>query len=387
MGDSWNLKGVSDAALLRRLAESVARSRRGEADLVALIAEVDARELFAREAKPSMFAYCREVLGLRENEAYLRIAVARASREHPIVLTMLSDGRLHLSGVAKLAPLLRGEGGRAILKRAAGMSQRQIQELVAELRPQPDVRTTIRRLPAPRVAGPRSADTTQLGTNRVESSVLKVGAEALPSSPEPGEDAPGSAGGEASTLILPRPPAERPGSIEPLARKRFKVQFTAGIELREKLERLQALMRTTVPDGDLATLVDLVVTEKLERLEARRFGKTKKPRKTLEKADPTPASRHIPAPVRRAVYARDGGRCAYVDKRGQRCTARDRLEFHHHGRPFGKGGDHSPKNVRLMCRVHNRLMAEEDYGKEKMGQYRRRRRAEGRVSEAAAPYG
>ena len=45
-------------------------------------------------------------------------------------------------------------------------------------------------------------------------------------------------------------------------------------------------MRTAVPDGDLATVIDLAVTEKLERLEARRFGKAKAPRKSLDHTNP-----------------------------------------------------------------------------------------------------
>src|SRR5258706_466404 len=75
-----------------------------EADIVAHIAEVEERRLFAREAFPSMFAYCMDVLHLSEAEAYLRIAAARASRKHPMLLTMLADGRLHLTAIDKLAP-------------------------------------------------------------------------------------------------------------------------------------------------------------------------------------------------------------------------------------------------------------------------------------------
>jgi hypothetical protein len=131
-------------------------------------------------------------------------------------------------------------------------------------------------------------------------------------------------------------------------------------------------MRSSVPDGDLGRLIEAAVTEKLERLEARRFGKTRKPRKTLEKADTTPSSRHIPAAVRRAVHDRDGGRCTYRNEGDRRCTARERLEFHHHGRPFGRGGEHSVRNIRLMCRTHNQLLAEEEYGKEEMAAFRRR---------------
>jgi hypothetical protein len=164
-------------------------------------------------------------------------------------------------------------------------------------------------------------------------------------------------------------PAGRP-SVEPLAPARFKVQFTASADLRDKLERLQALMRSSVPDGDLAKIIDLAVTRELGRLEARRFAKTKAPRKRLAQTDTTPKSRYIPAAVRRFVERRDGGRCTYRDRCGRRCTRRHDLEFHHKG-AFALGGDHSPENLALMCKAHNALMAEHDYGKEVMARFRR----------------
>ena len=68
------LTSFSDEELLRRLSDLLGQSRRDEADLVAHIGEVDRRRLYAREASPSMFAYCTEVLHLSEAEAYLRIA-------------------------------------------------------------------------------------------------------------------------------------------------------------------------------------------------------------------------------------------------------------------------------------------------------------------------
>jgi hypothetical protein len=88
------LQSIPDDELLQRLADLMRQSRRVELDLVAHIGEVDERRLYAREASPSMFNYCTEVLHLSEAEAYLRIAAARASREHPMLLAMLGDGRL-----------------------------------------------------------------------------------------------------------------------------------------------------------------------------------------------------------------------------------------------------------------------------------------------------
>ena len=69
------------------------------------------------------------------------------------------------------------------------------------------------------------------------------------------------------------------------------------------------------------------------------------------------------------MYERDGGRCAYRDKYGRRCDKRHDLEFHHK-HPFARGGDHSPANLTLMCRVHNTLVAEQDYGEDVMARFR-----------------
>jgi hypothetical protein len=142
------LDSLSDDDLLRRLSDLLGQSRCDEADFVAHIGEVDRRRLYAREAAPSMFAYCTELLHLSEAEAYLRITAARAAREHPQLLTMLADGRLHLTAITKLAPHLTAENRGALLERATHLSKRQVEELVAELSPRPDAPSLMRKLPS-----------------------------------------------------------------------------------------------------------------------------------------------------------------------------------------------------------------------------------------------
>jgi len=388
MRETRSPKSLPDDELLRRLSALVAQSRRGEADLIAHIAEVDERRLYAREGTPSMFAYCTERLHLSEPETGLRLHVARACRRHPVLLEMLRDGRLHLSGIATLAPHLTPANRKGVLKRAVHRSKRQIEEIVAELNPRSEAPTLMRKVPVPRGGngpagpGPRDEAGRTTGPRGAEHRPDDVGRVSL-------TECSGSADvpvREHRPDDVPVAPAATPAAasrIEPVAPARFRVHFNASAELRDKLERLQALMRHSVPDGDLAKVIDLAVTEKLERLEAKRFGKTKKPRKTLAETDTAPKSRDIPAAVRRAVYARDGGRCTYRDKRGRRCTARHNLEFHHRKTPFGRGGDHSPDSVTLHCRAHNLLMAGQEYGEEKMAQFRR---SPDRVSEPMAVY-
>ena len=115
MSSTHELHSISDDELLRRLSELLKHSRRVESDLVAHIGEVDERRLYAREAASSMFVYCTEVLHLSEHEAYLRITAARASRKYPTLLAMLEDGRIHLSGIGKLAPHLTDANCEAVL--------------------------------------------------------------------------------------------------------------------------------------------------------------------------------------------------------------------------------------------------------------------------------
>jgi hypothetical protein len=344
MNDERSLQSVSDDELLSRLAQRLVHSRRAEADIVADIGEVDARKLYAREAFPSMFAYCTEALHLSEAEAYLRITVARAAREHPMLLEMLADGRLHLAGIVRLVPYLTLENRDLLLERATHRSKRQILEMLAELFPRPDAPTQVRKLPVRRTTGtPRSAE--EESTPRVE---------LCPDRAEPAVASPAS---RSMPVAAARTSMSAP---IPLAPARYKVQFTASAELHDKLQRLRDLMRGKVPDGDLAAIIEEAVTDKLQRLEARRFGATKAPRTTL--SDPVSAgSRHIPAAVKRAVTERDGRQCHYEDKHGRRCSSRAGLEYHHR-HPFALGGSSLPENIRLLCKVHHRLQSEHDCG-------------------------
>jgi hypothetical protein len=434
---------VADEDLLRRLVEILGRSRRVEADLVAHIAEVDERRLYAREAFPSMFAYCTGALHLSEGEAYLRIAVARASVRYPVILPMLGDGRLHLSGVALLAPYLTDGNRDALLRRAAHRSKRQTEELIAEIAPRKHVPAVMRRLPERPVSepGPVSSaalsgpsgpsvpstpsgmgttvtlvsdgardaavalerpDGVEAGRSPNDSSSLVGPAEVPPAIVSPAILQPANLQPLVAQPLVAQPPLAqpplaqpplaqpplaqpsivpppivqaavvRPAIVRPLSPGRYSVQFTASAGLHAKIERLRALMRARVPDGDLAAVIEAAVTEKLERLEARRFASAVHPRKDLSMTDTSPASRRIPSAIRRAVRERDGNRCRYVDRSGRRCDQRDRLEYHHR-HPFGLGGDHRPENIRLLCRAHNAYVAEIDYGRKAMARFKRPR--------------
>lgn len=76
-------------------------------------------------------------------------------------------------------------------------------------------------------------------------------------------------------------------------------------------------------------------------------------------------TRHIPAGVKRAVWRRDGARCAFVSKTGRRCDERAFVEFHHVD-PEAVGGEPSVSNIELRCRAHNDYEAMLFYGRDVM---------------------
>ena len=120
-------------------------------------------------------------------------------------------------------------------------------------------------------------------------------------------------------------PQRRPAVIAPLAPERFKVQMTVSRETHDKLRRVQDLLRHQVPDGDPAVVFDRALTLLLQDLERKKLAAARRPRPAHASA---PGSRHVPAAVRREVWKRDEGQCAFVGD-ARRLTERGFLEFHH----------------------------------------------------------
>jgi 5-methylcytosine-specific restriction endonuclease McrA len=112
--------------------------------------------------------------------------------------------------------------------------------------------------------------------------------------------------------------------------------------MHKKLRYAQDLLRHAVPTGDIAVVFERALAALREQLEKQKCASTLQPREPHPGAS---GSRHIPAAVRREVWRRDGGRCAFVGSRG-RCSERGFLEFHHLV-PFAAGGAPDANNIEL----------------------------------------
>src|SRR5437773_2086053 len=136
---------LSNAELLARVKSLVDGERQATAALVAHLAEIECRKLYLEQGCRSLFSYCTEVLHLSEHAAYNRIEAAKAARRFPAILTSLVQGDVHLTAVKLLAPLFTAENHESLLAAAKHKSKREIEEIIAHLRPQPDIADSVRK--------------------------------------------------------------------------------------------------------------------------------------------------------------------------------------------------------------------------------------------------
>ncbi len=209
----------------------------------------------------------------------------------------------------------------------------------------------------------------------------------------------------------PQGATDRRVEIRPLAPARYSLHVTISEETHDKLRRAQDLLRHAGA-ADAAVVLDRALTLLVAQLERQKAGAPRQQQKkqrvpserlatgvtvdpeaarvknvrplagtksrlaTRAAVDPTPArvtdaepdakpsgpkaavrrSRYVPAAVRRAVWERDGARCAYVSPSGVRCGATAHLEFHHRV-PFAEGGASSVDNLVVTCALHNQAEA------------------------------
>lgn len=381
VSDRVEVERLENGALVAQLRTLARRSHGVTADLLVLLAEVDARRLYLGEGYTSAFGFLTAGLGFSESAAYHRIESARAIRVYPQALAYVASGRLHLTGLVLVARAATAETIDALLELCAGRTKVDIERLLAE------------RAAAARAAtrGPEAAPVVQpaplfdfAGGGQV--TPRPAAAPPTVTSPAPA----GSAPARPAARPEPTSPAAPPSSMRPMS-----VRMTP--RLRSLLERTQALLGHTIPHGDTTDVLEHVLADFVGRAERRRFG-AKRPRKPAQaspstevtpvepaaatagdgstvdqpnsvpgpaaaaevKARPPARSRpHIPAQTRRVVFERDAGQCTFVGTGGHRCGATRQLELHHIV-PFALEGSDTPGNLTLHCARHNRFVAERE---------------------------
>lgn len=332
-----SVTSLTDAQLLAHVQTLADEERRSTARLIAALVELDSRRLFLREGFSSLFAYCTQALHFSEDAAYNRIRSARVAAKWPIALDMIADGSLSITAMRLLSDALTDTNHLELLRAARHKSKREVEEMIAALHPRPGVAPSIRQVATP---GPAPIASTPI-TPRLaaRTSATFAGAPLAERPPQPARVA-------------------KPASVAPLSADHYRIQFTIPRATHDKLRRVQDLMRHTNPKGDPAVIFDRALTLLRDYLEKSKLGTATRPRKRPRST--RPGSRHVPSAVKRDVWTRDRGQCAFVGVSG-RCAETGFLEYHHVV-PCADGGETTTANIQLRCRAHNAYEAEERFG-------------------------
>jgi len=328
---STHLSTLSNADLDLEAKRVAQVERDATVELLQLLMEIERRDLHLALGHSSLFVYCTRILRLSEQSAYRRITAARAARRFPRLIEFLADGSLTLSSVSLLAPQLTPGIADSLIEAARFKTTREVERLIAAAFPQPDVATQIRGCPSQPEIEPG-------GGELLSATVEKPAADVASSAAIPQA--------ALASAVIPSKPHTAISSISP---GRYFLKVTISEDTHEKLGRVRALLRHSIPDGDLDTILNRALSLLLDRVLGDRAGLGRKPRKPQAPAVPT--GRSIPAAVKREVWLRDGGRCAFSGPVGP-CGETTFLEYHH-VIPFAAGGPSNAGNLQLRCRAHN----------------------------------
>jgi hypothetical protein len=259
-----------------------------------------------------------------------------------------------MTSVVEAARVVNAENWQEVLPRFFGLSRREALEVVAELQPAsaPPVRTVVTTSAAPAaVEAPRMELFGSPGELTDSEAAVSPGAESnVPDEPRP------------APFAVPAAQS-RPADIDPLTATQRRLHMTVSDRFLRKLAEATDALSHSHRGASEEEILEAGLDLLLERA-AKRRGETSRP---LAEPRPTKTD-HIPAHVRRAVFARDGGRCQWSLACGGICGSTRRVQLDHIT-PRALGGASTVENLRCLCEAHNLLAARQVFGNDWMRRF------------------
>jgi len=326
------------------------------AEILMHLAEVQDRKLFRDRGFNNLFAYCTgSKLKYSEASAGRRTKAAKVIARHPELIELFLSKELNLCSLSLIESMLTDENKDEVIEAVRGKGRRIVELFVSGYKPKKAMKERIKPVTVSKeqTSSPLFDSNSQVAENTH------------------------STGGVNKT--------------NELEEKRYELHFSVSQELMRKFEEAKVLLSNKYPRG---ALLEQIFDECLEayldknspkRRDERRVKRQKA--KAQPKAADNPVShsmgpsskeapdvvengivlsklkqsRHIPRAIQDKVKIRDRQRCTYVSEDGRRCDCSHDLEIHHE-HAFAKGGRHEIGNLRLLCRAHNALLAEREFG-------------------------
>jgi hypothetical protein len=306
------LSSQSDEVLLSSFSRVLGRENKRKAEFLIHLSAIDARRLYAKQGFSSFFAFLTEKYGLSESSALKRIQASRLTHRYPFLFDEIASGKRTLSALSRMAPFVKDANAPLLFQETLGKSVREVERVLAKRFP------------------------------------------------------------EAAT------PDRLQKAVRPLSEDQVHVSFTADLEFEKDLREAKALLSHRFPQGKLSDVLGVALKSLIKDLKKAASKSKRSKAETTEATTTTPSSiprgmqtkaskvpkpsRHIPRGMRAAIWEKDEARCRYPKPEGGICGETHFLEIDHCW-PFALGGTHEEENLRLLCHVHNQLMAENFFGR------------------------
>jgi 5-methylcytosine-specific restriction endonuclease McrA len=288
------IQHLNDSDLLRRARELAQDERRAGIALLHHLREIERRRLYAAK-HGSLHEYVVRELGYSDGAAHRRISAMRLMTRVPEIEEKLQTGTLTLSTASQVQNFISAE------RRLKGT-------------------------PTP--------------TSELRALVTEIE---------------GKSSRQTDALLAARSPQvaaalrERPRSLDG---ESVQVNVVLGPELQKKLQRLRDRMAHRNPNPSLAEQIEMLADLALQKLEGKKTAKVADETPKPEAQSKPQSIRFVPAPFRREVWRRGGGRCEQRLSTGERCTRTHRLQVDHRI-PRAWGGGSELANLQLLCSTHN----------------------------------
>lgn len=311
--ESRAVASLSSHALDRRLRELRGDERNVQVEFLLHLLEFDERRGWVALGHASLWKYCRCELGLLECAIWRRTRSMLILGRFPFVADYLRDGRIAMTTLVLVEKVLTPANAREVFDRISHRNVREVEEIVAELRPRPDVPTSLRKLPQPAtriyVQDPQISATNFNSTSAVHTTSTEAPPPAAGEATV-GEDRGASHPGdtdkdsniqprteirleERSEMCPVRFPVEKPArtlrvEIEPLSRERYLLKMTVDRDFVEALDKARSILSHIVTDGDRAAILRRALDEIIERDARRHSMKVERRAKKCARAAVTP---------------------------------------------------------------------------------------------------
>lgn len=313
-----DLRKMSSQSLMDHTRSLIGEERKLTLAIIECLEELERRKTYLARGCSSLFEMCVKEFGYSESQAHRRISAMRVARELPEIKEVVEAGRLTIATLSMAQSFFRQE-----------------EKFGAKSMSVPEKRALLKDLEG---KSKREVERELVERTSVPENLLSKPAVALPVQ------------GDKTRLEVV------------LTREQF-----------EKLQRLQAVLSHSVPDGDWATLLEKMADVTLEKVDPVKRSERRKPvasqaGKSLSpgKADPKPQSRYVPVQVRDRLMSRSGNQCSYVDPKTKRRCEETRLLQIDHIQSHAHQGSNDAANLQVLCRAHNQYRAMQTFGTQHM---------------------